>query len=433
MNYSLIRPLIYRERKSLEEFNVWDEHKDIMINAFLYDRLLKIDYLHPKHDYATEETLRIFNDVHFFMTCFFLDETPLAHYADYRKIPNPNQQEDKLSQHRTVVELSMIYVILQCWHKTDWFKQKIYHAKFFEVLNGEIEKIVRNIFITDDITNARTITSKCEYYKFIMPIDRDFAPRDIQEVIDGKESLKDCLAVGKDICKAVNLLCKDNTQKLGLIARLLEPEEEGYGAFSDPIPDAYRSLHELRSELTGQPLPAKLRFKKFRHPAPPMMGTPPELLEPVEKDDETEKMQARINELENQLKKAQEEKLRLQQEYEQKLSDVKTQKQELEKKVEELQKQASTSQSLTTVEEMTIELFTTLFNSEETARAFYNDIYGKDDPDIADVVVSYKDKFGAKVKNRDIYRPMHAAKIYQGTDKNLDAALRDRGFRGPLK
>ena len=183
-------------------------------------------------------------------------------------------------------------------------------------------------------------------------------------------------------------------------------------------------------ELTGQPLPAKLPFEKFKFPAPPMMGTPPELLEPVEEDDETEKMQARINELENQLKKAQEEKLRLQQEYEQKLSDAKTQNQKLEKKVEELQKQASTSQRLTTVEEMTIELFTPLFNSEETARAFYNDIYGKDDPEIAEVVVSYKDKFRAKVKNRDIYRPMHAAKIYQGTDKNLDTALRRGGFKG---
>ena len=125
MNYSLIRPLIYRERKSLEEFNVLDEHKDIMVNAFLYDRLLKIEYLHPKHDYANEETLRIFNDVHFFMTLFFLDKNPLAHYADYRKIPNPNQQKDDLSRYRTWVELSMIYVILQCWHKTDWFKQKL--------------------------------------------------------------------------------------------------------------------------------------------------------------------------------------------------------------------------------------------------------------------------------------------------------------------
>ncbi len=428
MNYSLIRPLIYRERKKLEEFNVFNGHKKFIVNAFLYDRLLKIDYLHPKHDYATEETRRIFNDVHFFMTLFFLDENPLAHYADYRKIPNPNQQKDDLSQHRTVVELSMIYVILQCWHKTDWFKQKFNHDKFFEVLSGEIEKIVSNNHITDDTNIAKTLISESFYYRFTMYIDRDFAPRNIQEVVDGKESLKDCLAVGKDISEAVNLLCKDNTQKLGLIARLLEPEEEGYGAFSAPIPDAYRSLHELRSELTGQPLPAKLPFEKFKFPAPPMMGTPPELLEPVEKDDETEKMQARINELKKQLKKAQEEKLRLQQEYEQKLSDAKTQKQELEKKVEELQKQRSTA-----VEEMTIELFTPLFNSEETARAFYKDIYGKDDPDIADVVVSYKDKFGAKVKNRDIYRPMHAAKIYQGIDKNFDAALRDRGFRGPLK
>lgn len=425
MNYSLIRPLIYRERKKLEEFNVLDEHKDIMVNAFLYDRLLKIDYLHPKHDYATEETRRIFNDVYFFMTLFFLDENPLAHYADYRKIPNPNQQEDKLSQRRTVVELSMIYVILQCWHKTDCFKQKIYHDKFFVVLNGEIEKIVSNDHITDDTNIAKTLTSKSFYYRFLMSIHRDFAPRNIQEVIDGKESLKDCLAVGKDISKAVNLLCKNNTQKLGLIARLLEPEEEGYGAFSAPIPDAYRSLHELRSELTGQPLPAKLPFEKFKFPDPPMMGTPPELLEPVEKDDETEKMQARINELKKQLKKAQEEKLRLQQENEQKLSDAKTQNQELEKKAGELQKQRSTE-----VEKRTTKALTILMadDNEEYASDFVEELKGRNNVEIADLVKSYEEKFKPKINITNLWCILYVSLYYSAGLRNLTHALTEKHF-----
>ena len=166
---------------------------------------------------------------------------------------------------------------------------------------------------------------------------------------------------------------------------------------------------------------------------------------------DVERLLTEYKEREKKGEETQEEKLRQLQECEQKLSNANTKNQELEKKVEELQKQASTSRDLTTVEEMTIELFTYLFYSErkaisegrskaeekakaeDTARAFYKDIYGKDDPAIADVVVAYEDKFGSKVLNIDIYRPLHAAKIYQAGPTNFNTALNNRGFRSPKK
>ena len=69
MDFTNIRQLVYRERKSLDEFGILDDDKS-KITPFLYDRLIHIDYLHPKHKYSNEEILRILNDVFFFHTLF---------------------------------------------------------------------------------------------------------------------------------------------------------------------------------------------------------------------------------------------------------------------------------------------------------------------------------------------------------------------------
>ncbi len=105
--------------------------------------------------------------------------------------------------------------------------------------------------------------------------------------------------------------------------------------------------------------------------------------------------------------------------------------------IKELNQMVSAGQSettvdaLTTVENMTIELFSHLFkeNKVETARAFYNDVVGKEEPVIADVVVSYEEKFIKNIKNVHIWRILHAARIYQRESGNFDAALRQRKFR----
>lgn len=275
MDYTSIRQLFYKERSSLDDFDVLAEDENVFVNSFLYNRLLQIDYLHPKYDYANEETLRIFNDVYYFMTLFFRDKNPLMHYADYRKIPNPEQNKDKLSQYRTWVEFSMIYVIMVRWNNTNWFNGRNAHAKVFQIIEDEINSYMENCQSDLDDNIAFIITNRCEYHRYIMSIDHDFPMRNIQEVIDSKESLKSCLLVGSVLRNVVNEACKDKTQKLALIERLLEPEKEEYGVYDSLVSSAYRSLHELKSELTGEPLPEELPFEKATSFTIPMRPTPP--------------------------------------------------------------------------------------------------------------------------------------------------------------
>lgn len=101
--------------------------------------------------------------------------------------------------------------------------------------------------------------------------------------------------------------------------------------------------------------------------------------------------------------------------------------------VEEHRQKASTEQSLTTAEDMSIELLSYLFkeNGEETARDFYKEVVGKDDPAIADVVKSFEEKFRAGMKNVQLWRILHAARIYHGIQRNFDTALRQRQFEVP--
>ena len=301
MNYTKIRQLIYRERQSLDDFNVLAEEKNVLVNAFLYDRILKIYYLHPMYDYANEETLRIFNDVHFFMTLFFHDENPLVHYADYRRIPNPNQKNDDISQNRTWVELSMIYVILERWNRTKWFKKNLRYVKFFEIIKGEVENYSETWMGSPSEDVAYIITDGCEFRDFIMSIDNDFPLRDIREIIDSGESLRNCLFAGGELREVVDKLCKDNEKKIQLIDRLLEPEKEHYGDLDSTVWAAYRSLYELKSELTGEPLPKELPFEKAGICTPPMMATPPSFLD-YQKENKTDNRDARIAELEKEVR-----------------------------------------------------------------------------------------------------------------------------------
>lgn len=308
MDFTNIRQLIYRERKNLDEFDILNDDKS-KITPFLYDRLIHIDYLHPKHKYTNEEILRILNDVFFYHTLFFKDDNPLAHYADYQQISNPDNSSDTLSKNRQWVEMAIAYVILNRFNGVEWFREKKSHARFFDFIKEEIEKHRRAYMysmltagegaaIEDKIIN--TITSDCEGRRFIMIINEDFPLRDIQEIIDSRESLQNCLLAGGELRGVVDMLCMDNEQKMQLIDRLLEPEKEHYGVFDSTIRAAYRSLYELKSELTGEPLPEQLPFEKASICTPPMMATPPSFLD-YQKENKADDRDARIAELEKEV------------------------------------------------------------------------------------------------------------------------------------
>lgn len=274
MDYTSIRKLLYQDRNKLDDFDILDNEAS-KIEPFLYERLIQLEYLHPKHKYSNEEILRIFNDVFYIVTLFFRDKNPLANYADYRQIANPNNQNDMLSINRQWVELSMIYVILARFNRVEWFKEMKSHSKLFGIIKDEIVKhqnaytysalsqLSQGTAIADEDAIIHTLTTDTEGRFFFMRVDVDFAPRNIQEVIDSKESLRDCLFAGDELHEVVNTICKDKEQKLALIDRLLEPEKEGYGNLDTRITESYRCLHELRSELTGESLPEKLPFESF--------------------------------------------------------------------------------------------------------------------------------------------------------------------------
>lgn len=304
MDYTKIRQLIYRERKNLDEFDILNDDKS-KITPFLYDRLIHIDYLHPKHKYTNEEILRILNDVFFYHTLFFMDDNPLAHYADYQQISNPDNSSGIFSKNRQWVEMAIAYVILNRFNGVEWFREKKSHARFFDFIKEEIEKHRRAYMysmltageeatIEDKIIN--TITSDCEGRHFVMIINEDFPLRDIQEIIDSRESLQNCLLAGGELRGVVDMLCMDNKQKMQLIDRLLEPEKEHYRVFDSTIRAAYRSLYELKSELTGEPLPEQLPFEKASICTPPMMATPPSFQD-YQKENKADDRDARIAEL----------------------------------------------------------------------------------------------------------------------------------------
>lgn len=109
----------------------------------------------------------------------------------------------------------------------------------------------------------------------------------------------------------------------------------------------------------------------------------------------------------------------------------------LEAKVQELQKRPAnaTSQEDTSAgsygpscEEMTVELLMHIFyNLEENVKDFLQKIKGLSDVEITDIVHAWvKDKkISSKSYKRDLWRVLHAAKLYSATESNWNTVLRN--------
>lgn len=106
---------------------------------------------------------------------------------------------------------------------------------------------------------------------------------------------------------------------------------------------------------------------------------------------------------------------------------------ELEAKVEELQqKQKASELQGIKGDEWVVELFSHLcYEDEQIAREILNEIRGKDDPEIADIIIEriQRNHISPKAQNREIWRILHAAKLYRGIEGNLNTALRRRKKR----
>jgi len=300
----------------------------------------------------------------------------------------------------------MLYVILNRFNGANWFREKKTHSEFFYVIRDEVynyrspqdmQTMLDQLRGAENI--AYKITGECESMRFVMSIKEDFPPRDIQEVINSDESLKDCLFAGKNISEAVNVLCKNKEQKLKLIERLLEAENEHYGVMDSTISAAYRSLYELRANLTGEALSEKLPFERSVDAlGPPMIPTPQFVSYANDEDgeednddednDESVGIQEQISELQDCLNK---------------------QKADFE--------------------DMIIEQLTDICEkNEEYAKEFLNLVRESSDQEIPGIVAQFKNagKIAKNRNNHSIWIVLHSAKLYQTTESNFNTALRKR-------
>jgi hypothetical protein len=109
-------------------------------------------------------------------------------------------------------------------------------------------------------------------------------------------------------------------------------------------------------------------------------------------------------------------------------SELKTWKEKLELQVQELTKENERlHNSSSPDDEMTIELLTHLFYKDETeAKKFFDYAKGKEDGEITEKVKELKDqnKISSKSYKRDLWRIMHASKLYSSTEENWNHYFR---------
>lgn len=83
-------------------------------------------------------------------------------------------------------------------------------------------------------------------------------------------------------------------------------------------------------------------------------------------------------------------------------------------------------------DEWIVELLAHLcYKDEQIARDILDEIRGKEDPVIADIIFERKQKnqISPKTQNRELWKILHAAKLYRGIEGNFNTALRRRQQR----
>ena len=399
MDYIHIRPLVYREITDLSDFDIDNEKS---INGQLYESLLTTWELNPKYKGVFPEILRLFNDTYFYLTIIFMVKRPLEIYPDICNNAGAISKDfawNDGSEARELVVLCMLHTFLRTFYKNMTLpQQKLLQAINTELykyrnpqdalvmlnrLRGEEEDVVYEIIGRFE-SNISSYTVSKKYY----------TPRNIQEVIDSGEDLRSCLYAGESLAKAVDYLCKGNEQKLQLISRLLEPEKDGYGVMDSVISAAYRSLYELRAELTGEPLPEKLPFERAVNAicTPPMIPSSQFVSyannEENEEDDESIEIQERTSE-----------------------------------------RQEHLIEQNTDFEDMLLELLTDICEGEEeSAKEFLSSVREASDQDIPGIVVQFKNagKIAQNKSNHSIWIVLHSAKLYEATESNFNTAIRRR-------
>ena len=185
--------------------------------------------------------------------------------------------------------------------------------------------------------------------------------------------------------------------------------------------DSNKAVHDTNMQNTAIENVSKYvtHIKKLQERIEELVRNQPEPISREEIDaicngnEDSERLRARIAELEREL------------------SEQKVENKALKKQLEECQNQ-NIEQPEVKKEDWIVELLSHLcYEDEQVAKAILNEIRGKEDPVIADIIFERKkqNKISPKTQNRELWKIFHAAKLYRGIEGNFNTALRRRQRR----
>lgn len=112
------------------------------------------------------------------------------------------------------------------------------------------------------------------------------------------------------------------------------------------------------------------------------------------------------------------------------IAELEKENETLKQQIEELQSQPPTSevQQASTNEAM-VELFSrVMYGDEQNAKAFIESAKGRSNVEITDLVAQWvrENKISSTSCRRDLWRLLHAYKLYNGTESNFNTAMRKK-------
>ena len=196
--------------------------------------------------------------------------------------------------------------------------------------------------------------------------------------------------------------------------------------------DSNKAVHDTNMQNTAIENVSKYvtHIKKLQERIEELVRNQPEPISREEIDaicngnEDSERLRARIAELERELSEQKVENEELKAEN----KELKAENAELRKQLEECQNQ-NIEQPEVKKEDWIVELLSHLcYEDEQVAKDFLEKIRGLKDTEIADIVAEWvrDNKISPKSCRRDLWRILHAAKLYEGTESNYNTAMRQR-------
>ena len=386
MNHTKVpRSLIYRERRSLEEFGAYETES---ITRPLADVMLRLDFINSE-----ERALWCLNTAFYICTMIMLEVDPRWRIEDYKRIAIP--QWNYKSEDFQILTLSMVGLLLSRLEEPDpllsnkgktrshliWLM--IDGGEFNPIFNELYKQINKDPFITPTIPNST------------------FAPR----VID-KETIHDVMSdLNFNWVKFTNYLEERSVRDIVKVYGYTEEEKHNlvdmmrqasHGFYLSSCNDQPKLVDAMLSIIDNE------IHKQFN---------PEDNSALIETENKTDFYKQRVEELEA-------ENTKLHAEIEQMKNCNNLDVMPIEPN-ENLQKE---------MKEMIIEMLKPIFkDSADAAIEFLDMINGKADMSISNIVYQWvkQKKISERSKGRPLWRVLHAAKLYRATEQNWNTALRN--------